>query len=65
VKGGFFVEIWVKSDRMEGKKREEGRHTRTFTHGAKNSCTGSNKERAHLIAEHIEKLIASQGKIYV
>lgn len=36
--GRFFVEIWGKSERMEGKKRVEGRHTRTFTHGAKNSC---------------------------
>ena len=51
---------------MEGKKQEEERHTTTFTHGAKNCCSGRKKQkRAYLIVKHTEKLIVSQDKICV
>lgn len=52
--GRFFVEIWVRSQAMEGRKREEGRYTRKFTHSAKNSCKGSKKNELYDSRAHLE-----------
>jgi len=46
----------------QGRNGEEGRHTRTFTHGAKKCCKESEKKS---LFDSREKLIVSQGKIYV